>query len=82
MSDKQSEGHLINDIDVWFSFRTTKDKWAISQGFESELDMSDGSVRFCNILKTRIKVITDVDTEGKPVIETWGMKKIYYYDKS
>jgi len=61
------------DAGHWFSYSLTNDEWAIAHGFIHEVDVLDG-VRFACVRKTRVKVVTDEDGEGNPVVETWILK--------
>ena len=66
------------DTGNWFTYRLTKDEWAIKNGFLHELDVLDG-YRFANVKKTVTYVSVDEDAEGKPVIEKWIIKKHCQY---
>ena len=69
-----------------FTYRATKDKWAINQGYEHEIDVgtipngSDsfgfnaGDVRFANVKKTVAYVLCD-DLEGNAVEQKWLLAK-------
>ena len=51
-----------------FSYKPTKDQWALNNGFKHEVDVLDG-VRFANVLATVVHVCVDEDASGKPVTE-------------
>jgi hypothetical protein len=63
----------------WFTYHKTNNPWALSHGFEFEIDVLDG-VRFCNIKKTVAYVSVDEDAEGNPVVKKWQLKKHEVYN--
>lgn len=56
-----------------FTYRLTKDEWALKHGFKYECDVGD-SVRFCNVKKTRAYVVVH-EHSGSPILETWILSK-------
>jgi len=50
-----------------FTYRNTKDEWAIKQGYEHEIDVgyNAGDVRFANVKKTVAYVLWDDRVEQK-----------------
>jgi len=50
-----------------FTYRLTKDKWAIEQGYEHEIDVgfNAGDVRFANVKKTVVYILCDDGVEQK-----------------
>ena len=59
-----------------FTYRVTKDKWAIEQGYEHEIDVgfNAGDVRFGNVKKTVAYVLCD-DLDGNAVEQKWLLAK-------
>lgn len=54
-----------------FTYRSTKDEWAIAQGYEHELDVStSGEIRFANVKKTVAYVLS-----GEGVEQKWLLSK-------
>lgn len=62
------------DFDKNFTYRETKNEWALSNGLKHEIDVLDG-VRFANIRKTVANVCVDEASNGTPVTEKWFIKK-------
>ena len=66
-----------------FTYARTTNEWAISQGFEFEIDVMSApgcyDVRFANIVKTRAYVAIDEDAFGKSIIEKWNIKNHNVY---
>ena len=59
-----------------FTYRSTKDEWAIEQGYEHEIDVSvnAGEVRFANVMKTVAYVLCD-GLYGNMVEQKWLLAK-------
>ena len=59
-----------------FTYRNTKDQWAIEQGYEQEIDVgyNAGDVRFANVKKTVAYVLCD-DLDGNAVEQKWILAK-------
>lgn len=62
------------DYDKNFTYRETKNEWALSHGLKHEIDVLDG-VRFANVRKTVANVCIDEARDGTPVIAKWFIKK-------
>ena len=62
------------DFDKNFTYRETKNEWALSHGLKHEIDCLD-CVRFANVRKTVVNVCIDESSDGTPVIEKWFIKK-------
>lgn len=58
-----------------FTYRLTKDEWALEHGFKYEANVGFDGILFCNVKKTRAYVCTGEDTYGEPVVETWVLSK-------
>lgn len=67
-------GAIYNGF-AYFEYRACQNKWGIDNGFIYEIAMSDNSTRCANIKKTVAHVCIDEDSEGKPITETWKLKK-------
>ena len=65
----------------YFTYRLTKDSWAIENGLLHEIDVLDG-VRYATVKKTRAYVATDVTDDNKPILERWEIKNHLYYRDS
>lgn len=74
-----STGEFKNDSDVWFTYRPNTNPWGLENGFAHEIDMCDGSTRSANVKKTRVQVCIDEDAYGRPITETWILKKHIVY---
>ena len=66
------------DHGKWFSYRETKDPWALERGLPHELDVLDG-VRFAKVLKTVAHVCCDEAADGSPKLAAWKIKKHIVY---
>lgn len=75
-------GEFKNENDCWYTYRETKNPFATVFGLKHEIDMSDGSVRFGNVLKTVVHVSVDEDEYGRPVIEKWQLKTHNVYTRN
>lgn len=64
------------DHGVWFTYEKKADEWA---GTMHCIHMSDGSVRFAHIMKTRAKVCIGENEYGCPEFEVWLFKKHEIY---
>lgn len=70
-------GHFQEkDYGKWFTYRLTDNPWALSHGFQHEIDVLDG-VRFANVKKTVATVCIDESDSGAPVCSKWLFKKHY-----
>ena len=68
------------ETNVWFTYEYTIDPWAVKTSYKYQIHMSDGSVRYANILKTVLYVAVDEDEYGKTVEEKWYIKNHKMYD--
>ena len=60
-----------------FTYRNTKDAWAIEQGYEHEIDVAtSGEIRFANIKKTVAYVLS-----GDGVEQKWLLAKNTEFSK-
>ena len=58
-----------------FTYRNTKDKWAIAQGYRHEIDCGfNGEIRFRNVKKIVVYVLCD-DLDGNAVAQKWILAK-------
>ncbi len=57
-----------------FTYKETKDAWALSQGLKHEIDVLDG-VRYANVKKTVAYVCVDEDADGNAVLDKWQIKQ-------
>jgi hypothetical protein len=64
-----------------FTYRNTKNKWALSHGLKHEIDCGWDSIRFGNIRKTVADICIDEDANGNPVISKWFIKKHVVFAK-
>lgn len=66
------------DFGHCFTYRETKDSWAIKNGLTHEVDVAY-ETRFARITKSRCYMCIDEGSDGKPVIEKWKIKnhKVY-----
>jgi hypothetical protein len=48
--------------------------YGLDHGFQHEIAMCDGSVRFANVKKTVAYVVVDEDDFSNPVVEKWQIK--------
>lgn len=69
------------DFDNCFTYRATKDEWALKHGLTCEVDVMHGFCRFAIIKKTVAYICVDQDAEGKPVLEKWFIKKHVVFSK-
>ena len=60
----------------WFTYRSTDNPWALSNGLNFEIDVLDG-VRFANVKKTVVHVCVNEGDSGEPIIELWQLNKHY-----
>ena len=65
---------------VWFTYRETKNPWALENGLKHEYDVLDG-VRFANVKKTVIHACIDEDENEKAVLESRSLKKLIVYKR-
>ena len=64
-----------------FTYRVTKDKWAIEQGYLHEIDCGfNGEIRFANVKKTVAYVLCD-DLDGNAVEQKWTLAKNTVFNK-
>jgi hypothetical protein len=63
------------DFDKNFTYRETKNEWALSHGLKHEIDCGVDLIRFANIRKTVANVCVDEASNGTPVTEKWYIKK-------
>jgi hypothetical protein len=63
-----------------FTYRETKNEWALSHGLKYEIDLTDGT-RFARIRKTVADICINEDASGNPVIEKWFIKKHVVFPK-
>lgn len=61
------------DHGKFFTYRLTKDQWALSKGFTHEVDVLDG-IRYAVVKKTVAKVLLDEDQ-----VESWNIKNHNIY---
>lgn len=59
----------------YFEFRPTSNPWAMSQGLEFEIALTNGEIRFAKILKTVAYVAIDEDVDGSAILQKWTIKK-------
>ncbi len=64
-----------------FTYRKTTDQWAIKNNLPYEVDVA-ADTRFANITSSRCYMAIDEDSEGKPVIERWKIRKHIKFNKS
>lgn len=63
-----------------FEYRVSKGEapiqgdWGIKNGFEHEIAICDGTVRFANVKKTVAYVLVDEDAFGNLIVEKWKIK--------
>jgi len=55
------------------------DIWAAEHGFTHKVDVLDG-YRYAKVKKTVVHIVTDEDSDGNPVIETWKIKRHVKYN--
>jgi hypothetical protein len=60
----------------WFTYRSTDNPWALSNGLNFEIDVLDG-VRFAKVKKTVVHVCVNEGDSGEPIIELWQLNKHY-----
>jgi len=63
-----------------YTYRLTKDEWAIDQGYEHEIDVSPlNNIRFGNVKKTVAWILCD-DLDGNAVEQKWLLARntIFY----
>jgi len=65
----------VPDTKVWFTYAETQDPWAVKMKLKHEIHMSDGSVRFADVLKTVVHVCVDESSVGSLVMESWKISK-------
>lgn len=73
------------DYGNWFTYKKTTDEWAISHGYEFQIDVNDLTgrpYRFAKILKTVAYVVVDEDENGAPVFEKWHLKRHNVFRKA
>lgn len=58
-----------------FTYRETKNEWALSKGLKHEIDCGNSSVRFGNVRKTVANICVDEAEDGSPVLSKWFIKK-------
>lgn len=64
-----------------FTYRVTKDAWAIEQGYNHEIDVGfNGEVRFGNVKKTVAYVLCG-DLDGNAVEQKWLLAKNTLFKK-
>lgn len=68
------------DYNKNFTYRKTKDAWALEHGLEHEIDMVLG-VRFGNVKKTVAYVAIDEASDGSAVMQKWKIKKHIVFTK-
>jgi hypothetical protein len=65
----------------WFTYRETKNLWAITNGLFDEIDFIDGNIRFGNVKRTVAYIAVDEDEKGNPILDKWELKKNIIYKK-
>lgn len=64
------------ETNVFFEFSACPmDERAMGPDFDMRLWMSDGSYRYCQVLKTVAHIAVDEDANGEAVVEKWAIKK-------
>ena len=76
--NEENIGSFIEkEFKLEFTYRLTKDKWAIEQGYEHEIDVGyDKAVRFANVKRTVAYVLCDDGVEQK-----WLLAKCTVFSK-
>ena len=69
------------DYDTNFTYRNTKNEWALSMGLKHEIDCGHNNIRFGNVRKTVANICVNEDDAGKPVIAKWFIKKHVIFAK-
>jgi len=74
--NEENTGSFIEkEFKCEFTYRSTKDEWAIEQGYEHEIDVGyTGDVRFANVKRTVAYVLCD-DQDGNTVEQKWLLSK-------
>jgi hypothetical protein len=54
-----------------YTYKTTRDSWALSMGYTHEIDCSFGCIRFARIKKTVAYICIDENKEEK-----WHIKRV------
>lgn len=58
-----------------FTYKETKDVWALEHGLTHEIDLLNDIVAFAKIKRTVVYVCVDEDEDGSAVLEKWKIKK-------
>ena len=81
--NQENIGSFIeNEYKHEFTYRLTKDEWAIQQGYEHEIDVgyNAGDVRFGNVKKTVVYILAD-DIDGDMKEQKWLLAKNTIFTK-
>ena len=82
-SENKAIGQFKNEFGHYFEFRISEGNaplqgdYGLRHGFQHEVAVGDGSVRFANVKKTVAYICIDEDDTGKPVVEKWKIKTIW-----
>jgi len=57
-----------------FTYRQTKNEWALKNGLQHEVDVGD-SIRYATVMKTVVYMCIDEEAGGYPILERWKIKK-------
>lgn len=55
--------------------------YGLDHGFQHEIAIHDGSIRFANVKKTVAYVVIDEDDQGNPVVAKWQIKDHRIWEK-
>jgi len=55
--------------------------YGLDHGFQHEIAMCDGSVRFANVKKTVAYVVVNEGEDGSPIVEKWQIKDYHVWSE-
>jgi len=80
-TDRSAQGEFYTrDTRKIFEYRNTACQWALDHGLLSEISLTNGEIRYANILKTVAYVAIDEDANGMPVLDRWLIVKMWSHD--